>query len=123
LPIFPNNYEQIEEPTQENGRILQRFQNQDHDLENIETPTTTTTNITRVKFRSLEDLSQASNDQRESVSTSSSSKENDTNEDYTVILQFIKNALQMDIVNFDVYNEFKAQIDQIYQSNEINESE
>lgn len=42
------------------------------------------------------------------------------NEDYTVVLQLIKHGLDTDSLDFDVitndaYEQFKAQIDQLYQ--------
>ena len=57
LPILPS--------ITQNDRILQRLENNDRSLEYLEAPTIT--NIHRVKFRSLEDLSQISNDQTSSI--------------------------------------------------------
>jgi hypothetical protein len=46
------------------------------------------------------------------------------NEDYTVILQFLKHALQIDTTSTnDDYNEFNKQLEQLFETNKINELE
>jgi hypothetical protein len=51
---------------------------------------------------------------------------NDTaiiNEDYKVILQFLKNVLQIETTSDDAYNDFNKEINQFFPTDKINELE
>jgi len=45
------------------------------------------------------------------------------NEDYTVILQFLKRVLQIEANSDDDSNEFNKEINQLFQTDKINEFE
>jgi hypothetical protein len=134
LPIFPNNYEQVQ------TNSIDQISHRTTDLEDLQT--NSIANRPRVKFHSLEDFSEISDDQTtsitspynifvliwialayhpESISILSSSHDNDQllclNEDYTVIIQLLKHVLQIDANTNDADNEFNQQLDEIFQIN------
>jgi len=139
LPIYPSNtYEQIDQSQRDTN--LEHFEQNPTvprvKFQSIEDYSQTSHDQTSsIKFHSKYFLYSSIFlvYQPESISDFSSTQENnqimylnDTpiiNEDYKVILQFLKNVLQIETTSDDAYNDFNKEINQFFQTDKINELE